>query len=155
MDGLERDLVSPPPGKWARPSSGTEPSAWFGTCSATTNHLGGSTSSSCLAARCSMRPMSPSRPNSERFSTGETSPDDPVPTGPAQVGLVLIRAYKAVFSPWFAGSCRFVPGCADYTSEAVARFGILRGGWLGAKRLCRCHPLGGHGYDPVPQRHPH
>ncbi|MGE0460407.1 MAG: membrane protein insertion efficiency factor YidD [Vicinamibacterales bacterium] len=99
--------------------------------------------------------MSPSRPNSERFSTGETSPDAPEPTVPARVGLALIRAYKAVFSPWFTGSCRFVPGCADYTSEAVARFGLLRGGWLGARRLCRCHPLGGHGYDPVPRRHPH
>lgn len=102
-----------------------------------------------------MRPMSLSRPSSERFSTGETSPDDLVPSVPAQLGLALIRAYKAVFSPWFAGSCRFVPGCADYTSEAVARFGLLRGSWLGFRRLCRCHPLGGQGYDPVPQPQSH
>ncbi|MCC7035187.1 MAG: membrane protein insertion efficiency factor YidD [Acidobacteria bacterium] len=96
--------------------------------------------------------MSPSRQNFERFSIGETNPDDRGPSVAALVGLALIRVYKAVFSPWFAGSCRFVPGCADYTSEAVARFGLVRGSWLGARRLCRCHPLGGHGYDPVPQR---
>jgi putative membrane protein insertion efficiency factor len=70
----------------------------------------------------------------------------------ARIGLALIRAYKVLFSPWFTGSCRFVPGCADYTSEAIARFGLVRGAWLGARRLGRCHPLGGHGYDPVPHQ---
>lgn len=64
--------------------------------------------------------------------------------------LLLIRAYKVTFSPLFAGSCRYTPGCADYMSEAIARFGVARGGWIGTKRLCRCHPLGGHGFDPVP-----
>jgi putative membrane protein insertion efficiency factor len=62
----------------------------------------------------------------------------------------VIRAYKYLLSPLFAGSCRFVPGCADYTAEAIARHGLLRGGLLGARRVCRCRPLGGHGYDPVP-----
>ena len=64
--------------------------------------------------------------------------------------LLLIRLYKITLSPLFAGSCRYTPGCADYMSEAIARFGALRGGWIGAKRLCRCHPFGGHGFDPVP-----
>ena len=64
--------------------------------------------------------------------------------------LLLIRLYKITLSPLFAGSCRYTPGCADYMSEAIARFGVLRGGWIGAKRLCRCHPFGGHGFDPVP-----
>lgn len=64
--------------------------------------------------------------------------------------LLLIRAYKVTLSPVFAGSCRYTPGCADYMSEAIARFGVARGGWIGTKRLCRCHPLGGHGFDPVP-----
>ena len=64
--------------------------------------------------------------------------------------LLLIRLYKITLSPLFAGSCRYTPGCADYMSEAIVRFGVLRGGWLGTKRLCRCHPFGGHGFDPVP-----
>lgn len=81
-----------------------------------------------------------------------TNPTDPAPGVPARIGLALIRTYKVVFSPWFTGNCRFVPGCADYTSEAITRFGLIRGTWLGARRLSRCHPLGGHGYDPVPHR---
>ena len=64
--------------------------------------------------------------------------------------LLLIRLYKITLSPLFAGSCRYTPGCADYMSEAIVRFGVLRGGWIGTKRLCRCHPFGGHGFDPVP-----
>lgn len=69
---------------------------------------------------------------------------------PAKTALVLIRAYKVTLSPLFTGSCRYMPGCADYMSESIARFGVVRGGWIGTKRLCRCHPFGGHGYDPVP-----
>lgn len=68
----------------------------------------------------------------------------------ARIALALVRGYKIVLSPLFAGSCRYMPGCADYMSESIARHGVIHGGWLGAKRLCRCHPLGGHGYDPVP-----
>ena len=67
-----------------------------------------------------------------------------------KVALGMIRAYKVTLSPLFAGSCRYTPGCADYMSEAIARYGVVRGGWLGTRRLCRCHPFGGHGYDPVP-----
>jgi putative membrane protein insertion efficiency factor len=68
----------------------------------------------------------------------------------SRLALALIRFYKIAFSPLFAGSCRYVPGCADYMSESITRYGLVRGGWLGTKRLCRCHPLGGHGLDPVP-----
>ena len=68
----------------------------------------------------------------------------------SRAALALIRVYKLTFSPLFAGSCRYTPGCADYMSEAIARFGFLRGGWIGTKRLCRCRPFGGHGFDPVP-----
>jgi putative membrane protein insertion efficiency factor len=78
-----------------------------------------------------------------------------VPPGaslPARAALVLIRVYKIALSPLFAGSCRYMPGCADYMTESIARFGFLRGGWLGTRRVCRCHPFGGHGYDPVPDR---
>jgi putative membrane protein insertion efficiency factor len=53
-------------------------------------------------------------------------------------------------SPYFAGSCRFLPTCADYAAEALARHGVVRGTWLTAKRLARCHPLCAAGHDPVP-----
>ena len=76
--------------------------------------------------------------------------DDPSVSMAAKAALALIRVYKLLLSPLFAGSCRFVPSCANYSTEAITRFGVIKGGWLGAKRLCRCHPLGGHGFDPVP-----
>src|SRR5688500_5380856 len=79
----------------------------------------------------------------------------PVPPAPglaARGALVLIRGYKYFLSPWFVGACRFVPTCADYTAEAIARYGFIRGSWLGARRLSRCHPFGGSGHDPVPHQ---
>jgi uncharacterized protein len=63
----------------------------------------------------------------------------------------LLRGYKLLISPFFRGSCRFLPSCADYAAEAIARHGVMRGGWLAARRLARCHPLGHAGHDPVPQ----
>ena len=74
------------------------------------------------------------------------------PACPHGAALAAIRAYKVLLSPLFTGSCRFVPSCADYTSEAIARFGAARGIWLGTRRLGRCHPFGGHGLDPVPDQ---
>ena len=71
-------------------------------------------------------------------------------TLPAKIGLSLIRAYKLLISPYFAGSCRFLPSCSDYAAEAVARYGLGRGSWLAAKRLARCHPFCAAGCDPVP-----
>jgi putative membrane protein insertion efficiency factor len=64
--------------------------------------------------------------------------------------LAVLRGYKLFLSPLFTGSCRFYPSCSDYMAEAVRVHGILRGVWLGCRRLARCHPLGGHGVDPVP-----
>lgn len=63
---------------------------------------------------------------------------------------VLIRSYQLVVSPFFTGSCRFEPGCSSYALEALERHGPFAGSWLILKRLSRCHPFGGHGYDPVP-----
>ena len=65
---------------------------------------------------------------------------------------VLIRAYQLLVSPMLAPSCRFLPSCSDYAAEAVARHGAVRGLYLAMRRLLRCHPWGGSGYDPVPAR---
>jgi len=69
---------------------------------------------------------------------------------PVRVALTALRAYKLCISPYFRGSCRFLPSCADYAAEAIERHGVLRGGWLAARRLARCHPFCAAGHDPVP-----
>jgi len=69
-----------------------------------------------------------------------------------RAALLLLRGYKILISPYFRGSCRFLPSCADYTSEAIETHGVLIGIWLGIRRLARCHPLGRSGHDPVPLR---
>jgi putative membrane protein insertion efficiency factor len=70
---------------------------------------------------------------------------------PIRAALFAIRCYKSYLSVLFAGSCRFEPTCSQYAYEAIERFGVLRGIWLGMKRLSRCHPFSGiFGYDPVP-----
>jgi putative membrane protein insertion efficiency factor len=73
--------------------------------------------------------------------------------GGAAVVLALLRAYKILISPFFAGSCRFQPSCSDYMAEAVRRYGAVSGVWMGLRRLARCHPLGRYGLDPVPHKH--
>ena len=73
------------------------------------------------------------------------------PLTAAQRGaLALLRLYKLLFSPLFAGSCRFLPSCSEYAAEAIRRHGVLRGTWLAAVRLARCHPVAAAGADPVP-----
>ena len=64
--------------------------------------------------------------------------------------IVLIRFYQAAISAWLPPACRFTPSCSAYGLEAVERHGGMRGGWLTLRRLSRCHPWGGVGYDPVP-----
>ncbi|HJV07749.1 MAG TPA: membrane protein insertion efficiency factor YidD [Chromobacteriaceae bacterium] len=64
--------------------------------------------------------------------------------------ILLIRFYQLAISPWLAPRCRYVPTCSSYALEAVKKHGPLKGGWLAVKRLARCHPWGGCGYDPVP-----
>ena len=67
-----------------------------------------------------------------------------------RVGIVLVRAYQLALSPFAGGACRFTPSCADYASQAIAAHGARRGSWLAARRLARCRPWGGHGFDPIP-----
>jgi uncharacterized protein len=75
----------------------------------------------------------------------------PPATGFAQKLLLgLIRGYQLSFSLLLGRSCRFLPTCSDYAREAVLKHGAGKGGWLAARRIARCHPWGGEGYDPVP-----
>jgi uncharacterized protein len=69
---------------------------------------------------------------------------------PRHVFLWAIRGYQLGLSPLLGPRCRFYPTCSCYAHTAIARFGVLRGGWLGLKRLLRCHPFAEGGYDPVP-----
>jgi putative membrane protein insertion efficiency factor len=64
--------------------------------------------------------------------------------------VILIRFYQYAISPYLGRRCRYFPTCSEYTVEAVEKHGALKGGWLGAKRICRCHPWHPGGYDPVP-----
>jgi len=64
----------------------------------------------------------------------------------------LITVYKYVFSPLLCPKCRYLPTCSSYALEAIEVHGPLKGSWLGAKRILRCHPWGDSGYDPVPQK---
>jgi uncharacterized protein len=68
----------------------------------------------------------------------------------ARVLLSVIRFYRRAISPMTPPSCRFMPTCSAYAEEAIERYGARRGGWLALRRLLRCHPFGGSGYDPVP-----
>ncbi|CUV01705.1 MAG: membrane protein insertion efficiency factor YidD [Dehalococcoidia bacterium] len=64
--------------------------------------------------------------------------------------LSLIWVYQKTLSPLLPTSCRYSPSCSNYSHEAVEKYGVIKGVWLGVKRLGRCRPMGGQGYDPVP-----
>jgi putative membrane protein insertion efficiency factor len=74
------------------------------------------------------------------------------PSPVARALVLLIRGYQRGVSPLLPPACRFTPSCSSYAVEAIRLHGAGRGGWLALRRLLRCHPWGGSGYDPVPQR---
>ena len=65
------------------------------------------------------------------------------------VGIALIKVYRRFISPMLPSSCRFTPSCSLYTLQAIEKYGLLKGGLMGARRLLRCHPFSEGGYDPV------
>ncbi len=67
-----------------------------------------------------------------------------------RIALFLIWLYQKTFSKTLPASCRFTPSCSHYGYEAIEKHGVIKGGWLAAKRIGRCHPLNPGGYDPVP-----
>ena len=64
--------------------------------------------------------------------------------------IILIKLYQWLISPWLGSKCRYTPTCSHYGIEALKKYGPIKGMWLTIKRIARCHPWGGHGYDPVP-----
>jgi uncharacterized protein len=68
------------------------------------------------------------------------------------LATLLIRIYQWTLSPLLGPCCRFYPSCSQYALEAIERFGVLKGTWLGVRRLARCHPWQPGGFDPVPPR---
>ena len=66
------------------------------------------------------------------------------------IAMALIRLYQNTLSRVLPSACRFYPSCSQYTYQAIARYGFMRGGWMGVKRIARCHPFNPGGYDPVP-----
>lgn len=65
------------------------------------------------------------------------------------LAIVPLRVYQLAISPWLPVSCRFQPTCSEYAISAIREYGVVKGAWMAAKRLGRCHPWGGSGYDPV------
>ncbi len=71
-------------------------------------------------------------------------------SGAQRIALAAIALYRRLLSPLFPPACRYMPTCSEYASEAIARFGVMRGARLAVLRLLRCHPWHASGYDPVP-----
>ena len=73
-------------------------------------------------------------------------------TRPARIAAGAVRLYQLALSPLMPPNCRHLPTCSEYAIEALRVHGVLRGGWLAARRIARCHPFGTSGFDPVPVR---
>jgi putative membrane protein insertion efficiency factor len=71
-------------------------------------------------------------------------------SAPQKLAIACIKGYQRFISPMLGSNCRFHPTCSCYASEAISRFGVIKGGWLASKRILKCHPLNEGGDDPVP-----
>jgi putative membrane protein insertion efficiency factor len=71
-------------------------------------------------------------------------------SAPQKLVITAIKGYQRFLSPLLGSNCRFTPSCSAYATEAISRFGVIKGGWLASKRILRCHPLNDGGDDPVP-----
>lgn len=101
-------------------------------------------------------PQDPQPGETETAEAGADASDDETALEPradslgARVGLRLVRFYQQALSPLFPPSCRYQPSCSEYTRIAIQRYGLVRGSWMGLKRVLRCHPFHPGGHDPVP-----
>ncbi|MHA1158696.1 MAG: membrane protein insertion efficiency factor YidD [Alphaproteobacteria bacterium] len=73
---------------------------------------------------------------------------------PRYLGIALIKVYRVTLSPFLGRQCRHLPTCSHYTEEAIGRFGLWAGAWIGLARIVRCGPFGTSGYDPAPEQLP-
>ena len=71
---------------------------------------------------------------------------------PRNICVVILRFYRAVVSPLYGDVCRYYPSCSSYTLQAIQQYGVVRGSWMGARRIARCHPWAVGGVDDVPVR---
>ena len=71
---------------------------------------------------------------------------------PRNISVLVLRLYRAVISPLYGDVCRYYPSCSSYALQAVQRYGVVRGSWMGIRRIARCHPWALGGVDDVPQR---
>ena len=69
-----------------------------------------------------------------------------------KIFILPIRFYQMAISPYLGKNCRYQPTCSHYAIDAINEWGVLKGMWLGLKRIFKCHPWGGHGFDPVPHK---
>jgi putative membrane protein insertion efficiency factor len=71
---------------------------------------------------------------------------------PRNISVLILRVYRAVISPLYGDVCRYYPSCSSYAMQAIQQYGLLRGSWLGIRRIARCHPWAAGGVDDVPPR---
>lgn len=119
----------------------------------------------CHLCRISLRYAAPDERSAaaEGSGAGEGAPPKAEPLPPLAaswrrphvlVARLLVRAYRLTFSAFMGRTCRYFPTCSEYTEEAIARFGLWAGFWIGLSRILRCHPWGANGWDPVPTELP-